>query len=124
MYRVLGHLGILVGVLSTALFAATFWHKDANLASMKQLRPTDPESSCGAVSVAIVSRILGRDVKIEDINSSICISTSGATSMLDLRRALSSLDFDVESLQCDPRQGIPRQCAPAILHLLYDHFVT
>ena len=83
----------------------------------------DPTTSCGPVSLAVVSNWLGASREIDSINRLMNIGDSGASSLLDLRTAAKRMGYAAEAVHVDPRGPLPENI-PLILHLHDNHFAA
>ncbi len=85
--------------------------------------PSDPNTGCGAVSLALVGHWLGASRSIAELNGLTRSHDSGIASLFDLKDAAREMGLDAEAVRLDPSRPIPwRQ--PTILYLHGNHFVA
>ena len=86
-------------------------------------RFVDSETSCGPVSLAVVTHLLGRPVPISVFHEETGAGALGVCSIADLRRALESHGFAATAVRYDPREP-PTHRLPMILFVDQYHFAA
>lgn len=84
---------------------------------------TDPEASCGPVSLAVALRWLALPCELDELNRSARVTASGVTSLVDLERAAKAQGVVAQAVRIDPRRPLP-WLLPMILHVNGNHFVA
>lgn len=87
------------------------------------VRDVDPETSCGPVSLAVVSRLLGKTTPIARFHEDVGAGDLGYYSMTDLLRALRRNGFAAAAVRFNPDRP-PSSQLPLILHVDSHHFLT
>jgi ABC-type bacteriocin/lantibiotic exporter with double-glycine peptidase domain len=83
----------------------------------------DPDNPCAIVSVAMVSRILGRPLSLAQAKQAVHPDGLRRASMAQLAHALDSFGFSTVGVRLT-RGAVERLPVPAILHVDKSHFVT
>lgn len=86
-------------------------------------RQVDPETSCGPVSLAVVSHALGQPISIATFHKATQAGELGTCSMADLTRALRQNGFAAKAVRYDPAHP-PASRLPLVLLLDGFHFVA
>lgn len=86
-------------------------------------RYVDPDTSCGPVSLAVVSEYLGVPGTIAGFHTTTKAGSLGVCSMTDLRRAAREHGLAALAVCYDPKRP-PSHSLPMILFLDGHHFVT
>jgi len=84
---------------------------------------TDPATSCGPVSLAVVSHYLGKPATIAELHAETGAGRLGHCSISDLLRALEHRGFSASAIRY-PASRPPKHNLPMILHVDGDHFVV
>ena len=87
------------------------------------VRNVDPRTSCGPVSLAVVSEYLGKSVPIADFHEETGAGDLGFCSMADLVRALKKHGFAARAVRFDT-QPPPFHNLPMVLFVDGDHFLA
>lgn len=87
------------------------------------MRRADPATPCGAVSAAVVSRLLGKSVLLKDATHAVPADPLGQTSMAELIAGLRRLGWAAEGLNLSA-STLGHLSSPAILHVNGSHFVA
>lgn len=87
------------------------------------LRPVDPETSCGPASLAIVAEYLGRPVTLSDFHEETRAGAIGVSSLADLVRALRSRGFSATAVRYNPSTP-PTHQLPMVLFVDGHHFLA
>jgi ABC-type bacteriocin/lantibiotic exporter with double-glycine peptidase domain len=111
------------GAVTLIVQAAAWTKRQRDRPSEHPSVATDPRTSCGPVSLAVVSHLLGTPISIEEFNRLTGVGPTGTTSMLDLKRALEAKGFRVSAKRFGPRSPLPAE-GVMILHLRRSHFLV
>lgn len=121
--KVIVPFATLVGLLLIAMFWNGRSGDKAVEAGHQRSPQTDPSTSCGPVSVAVVSHYLGAPGTIAQFHRETRAGQLGHCSMSDLLRALRLQGFAAEALHY-PGGVAPGHGLPMILHVDHDHFLV
>lgn len=83
----------------------------------------DPDTPCGAVSLATVSHLLGRPVSIAEFRAATKSGDLGVCSVGDLLAALRAKGFAATAVRYDPGHP-PSHSQPMVLFVDGDHFLA
>lgn len=83
----------------------------------------DPNTSCGPVSLAVVSHWLNSPGTIEHFTHLAKAEETGISSLYDLKYAANQSNLRAECVRLDPRRSIPWRL-PMILHIHNNHYVA
>jgi len=84
---------------------------------------TDPDASCGPVSLSVVSHYFNSPVEIGVFNRLTNAGESGVCSMEDLRFALRNQGYEAIAIRY-PKGRVPAHRLPMILYVDRNHFLT
>jgi ABC-type bacteriocin/lantibiotic exporter with double-glycine peptidase domain len=87
------------------------------------IRVADPSTSCGPVSLVVVSELLGKPLTISECHVATGAGEAGTCSMKDLLHAVRTFGFSAKAVRYDRRRP-PVHRLPMILFVDGSHFLT
>ena len=85
--------------------------------------PVDPATSCGPVSLSLVTYWLAHATAVDDLNELTRAFDSGICSLQDLKLATTSIGLTAETVRVDPARPLS-WTLPTIVYLHGNHFVA
>jgi ABC-type bacteriocin/lantibiotic exporter with double-glycine peptidase domain len=113
-----------VGLLAVGLLVSQSSRLQMSRVHRHSSRSIDPQTSCGPVSLAVVSRYLDRPVSISEYNADTHAGDLGVCSMADLVHALKKHGFAAVPVRYDGTRRPPPHSQPMILYVNSGHFMS